>query len=70
LFDKSTEVTRSLSLALAGELPIIAAGGITSGARARAKLEAGASLVQIYSGLIFSGPTLVTECIEATSTDR
>jgi dihydroorotate dehydrogenase len=49
-------------------LPIIAAGGITDGARARAKLEAGAQLVQIYSGLIFRGPDLVGECIRATRT--
>lgn len=66
IFEKSTAVVRALAAALAGELPIIAAGGITTGARARAKLEAGAALVQLYSGLIFHGPSLVTECIEAT----
>jgi dihydroorotate dehydrogenase len=66
LFDKSTAVIRSLAQALAGELPIIAAGGITSGQRARAKLEAGAALVQIYSGLIYRGPQLVRECVNAT----
>lgn len=67
LFEKSTAVIRSLARALGGELPIIAAGGITSGARAREKLEAGATLVQIYSGLIFRGPRLVADCVEATS---
>ena len=67
LFEKSTGVIRSLAAALAGELPVIAAGGITSGARARAKIDAGASLVQIYSGLIYRGPQLVGECIEATN---
>ena len=67
LFEKSTAVIRSLAHALGGELPIIAAGGITSGARARAKLEAGAALVQIYSGLIYKGPRLVAECIDATN---
>lgn len=66
LFEKSTAVIHSLAKSLAGELPIIAAGGITSGAKARAKLDAGAALVQIYSGLIYKGPQLVTECIEAT----
>jgi len=66
LFEKSTAVIRSLAQALAGELPTIAAGGITSGARARAKIDAGATLVQIYSGLIYRGPALVAECIEAT----
>jgi dihydroorotate dehydrogenase len=67
LFEKSTAVIRSLAHALGGELPIIAAGGITSGERARAKLDAGAALVQIYSGLIYQGPRLVAECIEATN---
>lgn len=67
LFEKSTQVIRLLACALAGELPIIAAGGITSGEHARAKIEAGATLVQIYSGLIYRGPPLVTECVNATN---
>jgi dihydroorotate dehydrogenase len=67
LFEKSTAVVRNLVRALAGELPVIAAGGITSGERARAKIDAGAALVQIYSGLIYRGPELVSECIAATS---
>lgn len=66
LFERSTAVVHALAHALAGEVPIIAAGGITTGARARAKLEAGATLVQIYSGLIYRGPALVQECIDAT----
>lgn len=66
LFEKSTTVVRTLAQALKGEIPIIAAGGVTSGAQARAKLGAGASLVQIYSGLIYRGPALVKECIKAT----
>jgi dihydroorotate dehydrogenase len=66
VFEKSTEVVRKLAKALAGELPIIAAGGITDGARAKAKLEAGAAVVQIYSGLIYRGPELVKECVAAT----
>ena len=66
LFDKSTAVVRALAKALGDELPIIAAGGITSGTCARTKLDAGARLVQIYTGLIYQGPRLVRECIEAT----
>ncbi|HEX8989028.1 MAG TPA: quinone-dependent dihydroorotate dehydrogenase [Rhodocyclaceae bacterium] len=66
VFEKSTAVTRALAKALAGELPIIAAGGVLGGAQARAKLEAGAALVQIYSGLIYRGPELVKECVAAT----
>lgn len=66
LFEKSTAVVRALAEALGGELPVIAAGGITTGERARAKLDAGAALVQIYSGLVYRGPQLVSECIAAT----
>jgi dihydroorotate dehydrogenase len=65
LFEKSTEVVRMLARALADEVPIIAAGGIMDGAKARAKLDAGAVLVQVYSGLIYRGPQLVKECIAA-----
>ncbi len=63
LFEKSTAVVAALSKALAGELPIIAAGGILNGEQARAKLAAGATLVQIYSGLIYRGPELVHELV-------
>ncbi|HEX8963556.1 MAG TPA: quinone-dependent dihydroorotate dehydrogenase [Rhodocyclaceae bacterium] len=66
LLEKSTAVTRALAAALAGELPVIAAGGVLEGAHAKAKLEAGAALVQIYSGLIYRGPELVKECVAAT----
>lgn len=66
VFDASTEVVRQLSNLLAGEIPIIAAGGIMSGDDARAKLDAGAQLVQVYSGLIYRGPGLVRECIRRT----
>jgi dihydroorotate dehydrogenase len=50
---------------LQGRLPIIAVGGILSGADARAKLAAGASLVQLYTGLIYRGPGLVREVAKA-----
>ena len=66
LLEKSTAVVRKLAKAVANELSIIAAGGITQGEDARAKIDAGATLVQIYSGLIYAGPRLVSECIEAT----
>lgn len=66
LFEASTEVVRKLSGALAGEVPIISAGGVTDGAKAKAKLDAGAALVQIYSGLVFKGPALVKTCVTAT----
>jgi dihydroorotate dehydrogenase len=67
LFARSTEVVFQLAKLLQGELPIIGVGGILSGEDARSKLEAGASLVQIYSGLIYRGPALVREAVAATS---
>lgn len=64
VFAKSTEVVRQFRAALPQDLPIIAAGGIMSAEDALAKLDAGAALVQIYSGLIYRGPSLVREVIE------
>ena len=61
----STGVLRKLSVALKGEVPLIGAGGIMSGADARARFEAGASLVQVYSGLVYRGPALIAECVRA-----
>jgi dihydroorotate dehydrogenase len=61
VFRKSTEVLRKLSVALAGELPIIGVGGIMGGEDAAEKIYAGASLVQFYSGFIYRGPDLVSE---------
>jgi len=65
LFEKSTAIVAALAKALVNELPIIAVGGIVDAAKAVAKLEAGAQLVQIYSGLIYRGPELVRECVAA-----
>ena len=65
VFQKSTSVVRQLAGRLHGEVPIIAAGGILSGADARAKIDAGAVLVQVYSGLIYRGPCLVKEIARA-----
>lgn len=66
LFQSSTAVVSKLATALAGEVPIVAAGGVVDGAKAKAKLDAGAQLVQIYSGLIYRGPELVKACVTAT----
>ena len=66
LFEASTRVVKKLAAALAGELPIIAVGGVTDGAKAKTKLAVGAQLVQIYSGLIYRGPGLVRDCVAAT----
>ncbi len=61
VFEPSTVVLRKLSVALAGELPIIGVGGILGGEDAAEKIRAGASLVQFYSGFIYRGPDLVSE---------
>jgi dihydroorotate dehydrogenase len=65
LFEPSNRVVRALAEALEGALPIIGVGGILSGDDARAKIDAGAMLVQLYTGLIYRGPRLVAECAGA-----
>lgn len=64
VFEASNRVIRLLREHLP-HLPIIGVGGIDSGDAAKAKLAAGADLVQLYSGLIYRGPTLVRECADA-----
>lgn len=66
----SNEVIRLLKAELGGAIPIIGVGGILSGADARAKVAAGASLVQLYTGLIYRGPNLVRECADALRAAR
>ncbi|SFU80093.1 dihydroorotate oxidase A [Nitrosomonas eutropha] len=61
LTERSTAVIRQLATHLQQAIPIIGAGGIMSPLNAQAKIEAGASLVQVYSGLIYHGPNLVSE---------
>ena len=56
---------RALAAAVDGALPIIAVGGIMSAGEARARIAAGATLVQLYTGLIYRGPALVAECVLA-----
>lgn len=65
LTQRSTAVIRQLHVMLQGAIPIIATGGIMCAADAREKIDAGASLVQIYSGLIYRGPRLVREVAQA-----
>ncbi|HSO06715.1 MAG TPA: quinone-dependent dihydroorotate dehydrogenase [Pelomicrobium sp.] len=63
----STDIVRKLKRALRGEIPVIGVGGILCGADALEKLDAGASLVQVYTGLIFRGPDLVGELVRAVA---
>jgi dihydroorotate dehydrogenase len=65
LMDKSTAVLRMLRTRLPEAIPLVGVGGILSGADAAKKMAAGASLVQCYTGLIYRGPALVGECVEA-----
>lgn len=62
---RSTEVVSRLAQAFAGAVPVIGVGGITSAAEARIKIAAGAALIQLYTGLVYRGPQLVTECLDA-----
>jgi dihydroorotate dehydrogenase len=65
LFARSTELVRRLAAEFGPRLPVIAVGGIGSGADAVAKLAAGARLVQLYTGFIYRGPGLVNEVLDA-----
>ena len=66
--EKSSFVVRELARELKGKVPIIAAGGILSATDAQEKLDAGACLVQIYSGLIYRGPQLIEDIVRSLST--
>jgi dihydroorotate dehydrogenase len=57
----STEVIKQLCALLGNKIPIIGCGGILSANDAREKIAAGASLVQIYTGLIYQGPKLIKD---------
>jgi dihydroorotate dehydrogenase len=59
LLQPSTQCLAQLSRLTEGRLPLIGCGGVANGADAYAKIRAGASLVQVYSALVFHGPGLV-----------
>jgi dihydroorotate dehydrogenase len=65
VFELSNTVIRLLKAELGDALPIIGVGGILRGSDAKAKIEAGAQLVQLYSGLIYAGPALIRDCAAA-----
>ena len=65
VFAKSTACLAAFAKALKGQIPLIGVGGILSGEDAAAKKNAGATLVQVYSGLIYTGPRLVKDCVDA-----
>jgi dihydroorotate dehydrogenase len=65
VFAPSNHVIRALRQALGPGFPIVGVGGVMSGADACAKVDAGADLVQIYTGLIYKGPALVAQAARA-----
>jgi dihydroorotate dehydrogenase len=70
LFDRSTAVLAGMHARLQGRIPLIGVGGILDGSDAAEKMELGASLVQLYSGLIYRGPALVAECVNEIRRQR
>jgi len=65
VFEKSTACLAAFAKILEGKIPLIGVGGILSGEQAVAKRNAGATLVQVYSGLVYTGPELVKDCVDA-----
>lgn len=65
VLDASNTVIVGLKKELGDAIPIIGVGGILSGADAKTKVDAGASLVQLYTGLIYRGPSLIRDCANA-----
>lgn len=63
LRELSTRMVQRIHLLTGGRLPVIGVGGILDAAGAREKLDSGAVLVQLYTGLIYRGPGLVKEIV-------
>ena len=59
LFTRATRMLARVYQLTQGKLPLVGVGGIDSGETALAKIEAGASLLQLYTGLVFEGPALI-----------
>jgi dihydroorotate dehydrogenase len=70
LFERSTAVLAGMHKRLQGRIPLIGVGGILEGSDAAEKIDAGASLVQVYSGLIYRGPHLIGECVNEIRRQR
>jgi dihydroorotate dehydrogenase len=70
VLEASNRVIRRLRATLGPDYPIIGVGGVLSGRDAVSKIEAGASLVQLYTGLIYRGPALVSEAAAALKAHR
>jgi dihydroorotate dehydrogenase len=62
---KSTQIISQLRQAVGADFPIIGVGGIDSAEAAQEKFSAGAQLVQVYTGFIYQGPTLIKQIVNA-----
>jgi dihydroorotate dehydrogenase len=67
LRERSTEMVRKVVQRTGGRLPVIASGGVFTASDAQAKLDAGAVLVQVYTGMIYQGPEIVKEILEGSA---
>jgi dihydroorotate dehydrogenase len=65
LFERSTAVLGAMAERVGAVMPLVGVGGVLSGADAAAKMQAGASLIQCYTGLVYRGPALINEAVEA-----
>jgi dihydroorotate dehydrogenase len=65
VFEPSNFVLSTLSLELAGEIPIMGVGGVFNGRDASAKLKRGADLIQVYTGFIYEGPWIVKNILDS-----
>lgn len=65
VFEKSTQCLAAFSKLLKDQIPLIGVGGILQGDQAMIKQQAGAQLVQLYSGLIYTGPRLIKDCVDS-----
>lgn len=65
VFEKSTQCLSAFAKLLKDKIPLVGVGGILAGEQAAVKQQAGATLVQIYSGLIYTGPSLIKDCVDA-----
>ena len=70
LYARSTEVLRGMRRRLGERVPVVGVGGILDGGDAAGKIEAGAALVQIYSGMVYRGPELIAECVDEIRRQR
>jgi dihydroorotate dehydrogenase len=67
---RATAVLQGMAQRLGKQVPLIGVGGILCGTDAAAKIAAGATLVQCYTGMIYRGPTLIAECVDAIAQAR